>query len=254
VVEDVIIFPHTEITLAARDPRSKTALLQAAKERQLFVFVPGSDSKGVSGSIGTLVLVLKTAETRGGVNALVKGLWRVSIERVIEEGAYARVRFTKAEETGVVPLANSDIMKIVHGQIDELVRLIPGIPPQIIEALRGAETPGELADLCAFSPDFSSKEKLDLLRTLGGDERLEKISRLFDRRLVALRELAKLKKIPDCETCMELADRTFEADPGQRAEIAVEFLNHVVQEHTNELLGLLAEKYGPGFMSRRALK
>lgn len=249
----MVIFPHTEVTITARDQRSTTALLQAVKERQLIVVVPSLNSKDAIGSIGTLALVRKTAMTEGGVNASVKGLWRVCVEKVLAEIAYARVRFTKAREIDDAS-TKSKTMLAVLGQIDEFVKLIPGIPAEIIEALRSAETPGKLADLCAYSPDFSSKERLDLLNTLQAEERLEKVSIHFERQLATLRELVKVKMIPECETCMELADRVFESEPGRRGEIASEFLNHVVQSHPGELLGIIAEKYGPAFMRRRALK
>ena len=248
-----MIFPHTEVTITARDQRNTAALLQAVKERQLIVLVPisGPAEKGL---IGTLVLVRKTAMAKGGVNASVKGLWRVRIEQVLEDGTHPRVRFTRIEESDDASAGRPEVMKTVLGQIEEFVKLVPFIPTEIIEALRRAETPSKLADLCAYSPAFSAEERLDLLRTLGAVERLEKVSGHFERQLADLRELAKVKTIPECETCTELADKAFDSDPNHRGEIAVEFLNHVVQRHAGELLGLLAEKYGPTFMRRRALK
>jgi ATP-dependent Lon protease len=254
LAENVVIFPHTEVTITSQDERNTAALLQAAKERQLVVIIPGHTPKDAADSIGTLALVRRTSVTKEGVNALVKGLWRVRVGAVFEERTQLRVRFTRAEEAADAAAGRPNSMKAVFNQLDEFVRLIPGIPPEIIETLRNADTPGKLADLCAYSPAFSSEERLDLLKTLGAEERLEKVSRHFDRQLNALRELAKVKGIPECETCMELADRVFESDPAQRGDIALEFLNHVVHKHTGEVLGLLAERYGPEFMRRRALK
>jgi len=253
LAEDEVVFPHSEVVINARDPRNTAALLQATKERQLIVFMPRYSSNDATGSIGTLALVRKTAQNKAGVNASLKGLWRIRVEKVLEESAYARVRFTKAEEIDGAS-SESKSMRIVLDQIDEFIKMIPGIPPEIIEALRSAESPGKLADLCANSPGISAEERLDLLKTLGAEERLEKVSKLFERHLAALRELAKIRTITDCETCMELADRAFESQSNQRGDIAIEFLNHVVQEHTGELLGLLAERYGPAFLRRRALK
>jgi ATP-dependent Lon protease len=252
--KDVIIFPDSEVAITARDPRNTAALLQAAKERQLIVFIPGESFKNVAGSIGTLVHVRKTTAAAGGVSASVKGLWRVRVEKVLEAQGHARVRFTRAGEVDDGATAKPRVMGVVLGQIDEFTKLIPGIPPEIIGALRSAETPGKLADLCAYSPGFSTEERLDLLKTLGAEERLEKISRHFERQLAALKELASVKTILECETCMELADRVFESEPDSRGKIASEFLSHAVQEHPGELLRLIAEKYGLAFMSRRALK
>ena len=254
LAEDVVIFPHSEVAITARESRNTAALLQAAKERQLIVFIPGDDPKTSAGSIGTLAHVRKTALAREGVSASVKGLWRVRVEKVLEEGEHARVRFTRATEIDDAAGVKPRVMEVVLGQIDEFAKLIPGIPPEIIGALRSAESAGKLADLCAYSPGFSTEERLDLLKTLGAEERLEKVSKHFERQLAALKEMAKVKTILECETCMELADRVFESEPGRRGETASEFLSHVVREHPGELLGLIAEKYGLAFMTRRALK
>ncbi|MDA4128124.1 MAG: hypothetical protein OK422_01460 [Thaumarchaeota archaeon] len=62
------------------------------------------------------------------------------------------------------------------------------------------------------------------------------------------------KSIPQCETCADIADRGFEARPNELNELATEFLNHTVQNHAEELLALLAEKYIPVFISKRAMR
>jgi ATP-dependent Lon protease len=254
LAKDEVVFPHSEVLITAKDMRNTTALLQAAKERQLMVVIPGYGSKGLTGSIGTLVLVRKTAASQGGISASVKGLWRVHIEKLLEQKEYSRVRFTKTEEADDTSAGRSRTMQTVFDQLDQFIKLIPGIPIEIIEALMSAETPGKLADLCAYSPSFSAEERIDLLNTLGAEERLQKITKHFDAQLTALREIAKAKTIPECETCMELADSVFDSPPNRRGELASEFLNHVVEKHPGELLALLAEKYGPTFMRRWAMK
>lgn len=60
--------------------------------------------------------------------------------------------------------------------------------------------------------------------------------------------------ISQCEICSDIADRGFESGPAQINEIALKFLAHVIQTHTDELMALLAERYLPIFMSKRALR
>ena len=91
-------------------------------------------------------------------------------------------------------------------------------------------------------------------KLLDQEERLGKVSRLFEKQLNALRKLAKVESMSDCEKCLELADKAFDSDPSLRAEIAVAFLNHVVRDHTGELLALIAEKYLPIFMNKRSMR
>ena len=60
--------------------------------------------------------------------------------------------------------------------------------------------------------------------------------------------------IERCETCAEIADKAFEGGSQDFQDVAVAFLNHVIEKHTGELLGLLAERYGPIFLAKRRLR
>ena len=199
--------------------------------------------------------VLFTVEVRdqAGAATVAKGLWRVRVQQVVDDKQYIRVRFGRAgsDET---PSGASGLMKDVLAQIDEFVKLMPGIPPEIIAFLKSVETPGRLADTCAYSPFFTLSEKLELLRTLDPEERLAKVNRLFGRQLADMKKVAGKPTIEECETCMDLADRAFDMGLNRSGDIAKEFLDHVVKEHPDELMVLLAGRYGPMFLRRRALK
>lgn len=60
--------------------------------------------------------------------------------------------------------------------------------------------------------------------------------------------------IVKCQTCADIADRAFTSEQDEMGEIATAFLNHVVQNHTGELLGVLAERYGPVFLAKREMR
>ena len=60
--------------------------------------------------------------------------------------------------------------------------------------------------------------------------------------------------ISNCETCADIADRAFESRPGEIGKIAVDFLNHVMQNHTEEVLAVLAERYAPVFLAKRSMR
>jgi len=255
LADDVILFPEMEVSMSVRDPRSVAATNQAFREHNLVVLVPSSDLDHAIGSIGTLVLLRREAPAQGpGAQSLWRGLWRVKVDGVLSGNPYVRVRFSKAGENDDVKSERSGMMKSVFDQIDEFVKVMPGIPAEIISFLKDVDGPGKLADLCAYSPFFSRGERLDLLRTLDPEERLGKVNRLFEKQLSNLKRMADTTSIMECNTCLDLADRAFELGPGGGAEVAREFLEHVAREHPEELLGLIAERYGPAFMRRRALK
>ena len=260
--EEFVLFPGMEIVTVINEKRSQAALREALREHQILAFIPASKSE--ASAIGTLAIVkrAKPREEDIGIPGIsdesleLKGMWRIKIKKLIESSTgYSRAVFERASEAGVP--ANQDateLVRKVQGQIDEFIDLIPEIPKEIVTLLKHTNTPGELADLCANSPEFSHAEKVELLKTLDQEERLAKVTKLFDKQLKALKKLSKIDPISECERCLELADKAFDSDPSFRAEIAVQFLNHVVRDHTGELLALLAEKYLPVFMNKRAMR
>ena len=255
LADDAILFPEMELNIALHDSKNLAAARQALKEHSLVVLVPSPSAEGAVGSIGMLVLLRRAAAGEGtGAQSLWKGLWRVRVDRVLEKEPYVRVQFSKPTASEDTPSEDSEMMKAVFGQIDEFIRVIPGIPTEIVAFLKGVKSPGRLADLCAYSPFFSRQDRLDLLRTLDPEERLRKVNRLFQEQLKSMKKLARTTGIVECSTCVDLADRAFELGPGRGAQAARDFLEHVSREHPDELLGLIAERYGPEFMRRRALK
>lgn len=261
--EEFVLFPGMEIVTVVSEKRGVTAMEEALREHQILAFIPRTKSE--ASAIGTLAIVRKAKrivedeeELTGSMSddsLELKGMWRIKIKKIIDSGGSQRAIFERAGEVVIPPSRDaSNLVSKVQGQIDQFVELIPEIPKEIVSLLKHTNTPGELADLCANSPEFTHDEKVDLLRTLDQEERLSKVTKLFDKQLKALKKLAKVDPISECEKCLELADKAFDSDPSFRAEIAVQFLNHVVRDHTGELLGLLAEKYLPIFMNKRAMR
>lgn len=254
LTQDAILFPEMEVNMSMHEPRSVAAALQALHEHNLVVLVPSPNLESAVGSIGTLALVRTVPERGAGAQSLWKGLWRVKVDEVLSGEPYVRVRFSRAGETRDIEPGRTAMMNSVFGQIDEFMKVIPGIPTEIVEFLKSVDSPGKLADLCAYSPFFSRQDRLDLLNTLDPEERLTKVSRLFGEQLKNLKKASRGTTIAECNTCIELADRAFDMGPGKGVEVAAEFLAHVIREHPDEIMGLIAERYGPGFMRRRALK
>jgi hypothetical protein len=60
--------------------------------------------------------------------------------------------------------------------------------------------------------------------------------------------------ISRCDVCAEIADRAFESRPENLPETAAAFLSHVIEKHPGEILGLIAERYGPIFLAKREMR
>ena len=62
-------------------------------------------------------------------------------------------------------------------------------------------------------------------------------------------------QISECGTCADLFDKGLESkNPESINEVAIAFLRHVINNHTPELLAVLAERYVPIFLNKRALR
>ncbi len=255
ILEGVIPFPNMEVAITLADEKNKAAIDRALEQQHLVAFIPKSPQSNYEKTIGTLTLIRRKNTNDEGIDwVLIKGLWRIKIEKVTDERSYLKASFRRVGEMETEGATKPKVMKEVLKQIEEFVRLIPGIPLEIIDLLKKADTPGKLADLCAYSPNFSLDERLDLLQTIDPEERLKKVNTLFDKQLVSLRSAKEIITIPECDTCQSLADDAFDSDATRRGEIGVKFLNHIAQHHTGELLALIAEKYGPTFLRKRALR
>jgi len=250
---DIVLFPRMQISLTLGEPNGIGAVGQALKEHHLVAFIP-TDFEREKEGIGVLTQVLSSEYTPKGVRVELRGLWRVKVKNGSGLGSGPLVSVAKLDETAGSARDGSMTLRRVHAQIDEFRELIPDIPAEITSVLAGAKTASELSDLCAMSPTLTHEERLELLITLDPDERLGIVNKHFDRELETLRTMVEGKPIPECEICADLADTAFDADQTVRAEAIVEFLNHVVSNHTTELLNLLGEKYGPAFVRKRSLR
>jgi len=276
ISDTAVLIPESEIVVSLNDEKSLQAVRVVTSDKTKVIAVipksvlspPLSAPSKIARKfipkdiIGTLGVVESFDPLDSGTlhRIVLKGLWRIRVKKVIDEPTFQKAVFDKTmhdemfEENSAPSEKGYSLMKKVHEQVDDFVKLIPTIPEEIISQLKQAKTPGVLADLCAISPTFSEEQRVILLETLDPLQRLEIISELFDEQLEALKKSLQVKPISECETCLELADKAFESAPQDGAKIAAQFLNHIVQEHTGELLGVLAEKYGPIFMAKRSLR
>nr|MBA3446122.1 AAA family ATPase [Pseudaminobacter sp.] len=81
-------------------------------------------------------------------------------------------------------------MAAVLEQVESYLAMMPNIPEEVLAMVKGVEEPGWLADLIAFSPEFSSEQRQKLLEEFDPIARLRGVSLLVQRRLdiMALRQ------------------------------------------------------------------
>ena len=248
----MVLLPLMHAIVPMREGASETAISSALGSRSLVALIPSDGYQ--AGDIGTLAFVENVVEAGEGRAAHLRGLWRIRVKEVAKSDAGERVTFERVEESrGGSPQA-AEVVRKIHGQVDEFAKLMPMVPPEIISFVKGINSPGKLADVCGGSPMFTNQERLELLCMLDPEKRLARVSDRFDRDLEALRQAERAPLITECEACMDFADRVFETDPAAREEISAAFLDHLMNRHPAEVMGLVAEKYGPIFTRRRSLR
>ncbi|MGI8643821.1 MAG: LON peptidase substrate-binding domain-containing protein, partial [Thermomicrobiales bacterium] len=63
---------------------------------------------------------------------------------------------------------------------------LPNVPEEVLTMIRGVDEPGWLADLIAFSPEFSPDQRQELLELLDPVKRLRRLSIIVQKRLNVL--------------------------------------------------------------------
>ena len=142
------MFPHMQLTMTMNEKGNAEAILQALRGHHLVAFVPTEMRKTEAG-IGTLTLIQKGEVSVDGMRVELKGLWRIRVKTIDGHKGEAMVRFERVEESGdeLGMRGKAELMKRVHAQLDEFGQLIPDLPVEIMEVLRGARDASELADL-----------------------------------------------------------------------------------------------------------
>ena len=81
--------------------------------------------------------------------------------------------------------------------------MMPNVPEEVLMMVRGVEEPGWLADLIAFSPEFSSEQRQQLLEEFDPVARLKSVALFVQRRL----DVLSLRQQIQAEALAEVQNR-----------------------------------------------
>jgi len=181
---EVTLFPHTFLPLHIFEARYRAMVADAlARDRRLAVarLEPGYESTyegrpPVRAVAGAGEIVNWERQSSGRYNILLKGLWRVKIERELPADTLYRVvhanRLDDVPAAGAVDPLISRIRAACGRLLDALER-----PRTVLEGVLGKDQPPALiADraAAAFLPDATLRQ--ELLETLAVDMRLQRVS------------------------------------------------------------------------------
>ncbi len=178
---DLAFFPQALLPLHIFEPRYRRMLRDVLASNRIFA-VACLDSEAAASHgrfepphrVACIGLVRACQENGNGTsNLLLQGLCRVSIEAILGDEPYRRIRIRAlVSEPGAAPSENAKLRKELSRLIKLKLRLSPGGTEGMTDLLKTVEDPEVFADLAAFNLCDDAPVKQKLLETLDVNRRL----------------------------------------------------------------------------------
>jgi ATP-dependent Lon protease len=184
-LEDLVVFPHMNVTLTVDTGDDERVLLVPKHE-------------GEYAKVGTVAEVTDRVRLPGGGNAVALGGLHRGVAGAAESDARGRLFVEVDERPDEVPTdtRTRELEREYRAVVEEILEL-RGDDGRIAAFIRSIGEPGALADTSGYSPDFTFEQKVELLETTDVTERLELALRLQRERLALLQMRARIRKDVD---------------------------------------------------------
>ena len=195
-IRDGIIFPNTDSVLTFGRPKSLAALESSFTSERIVCFVLQKNSKLNDPApedlytVGTLSRIERMTRTEGEIIAQVRGISRVKIESVFEQGSYLMAKVTEIPDI----VDNSPEIKALCNHLTNEFRRAMNLGKTVdflvFMNIMSDNSPYEFADLIASVLDIKPSERQELLEIADVKTRLERITDILSKELKVL-ELEK---------------------------------------------------------------
>ncbi len=209
VMDETVLMPHMSLPLPIEDDETAAAIAAAPSyNRQVLLLTerpispedrltdaangtPGLDQEYELCEIGVIAEIGQQITRPGGPpTIIVQGQAR---GKVLDFAAGPGCPLATIERHDDVTDRTTEAeiaMATVLEQVESYLAMMPNIPEEVLTMVKGVEEPGWLADLIAFSPEFSSEQRQQLLEEFDPIVRLRAVALLVQRRLdiMALRQ------------------------------------------------------------------
>jgi ATP-dependent Lon protease len=256
---NAVLFPHTMLPLTVGREKSIAALTHVVQRGGQLGIVLQRDARqddpGREGlcDVGTLARVVQHAEAdEGQQHAMCQGMQRFRIEALVEGFPFVAARIARIDEpTETAPEAEALALQL-HQRAAEVLTLLPGVPPEVAQALQALRNPSQLADVVASLLDSEVAEKQSLLEAVATEERLARVLEVLARRIQVLR----LSKEIGERTKEQLDDRQRKFFPREQLKTIQKELGEDddTSEGTERLAELIAKSGMPADTEAHARK
>src|SRR6059058_835466 len=181
-LEDTVVFPGMSVTLTVDVGDEERVLLVPKHE-------------GEYANVGTVADVEERVRLRGGASAVsMTGLHRAVIgaARTDEQGRLL-VEVEERPDDNPAPVKTRELEREYRAVVEEILE-IREADERISAFLRSIADAGTLADTCAYSPDISFVQRVQLLEKVDVIERLELALQLQRERLAELQVRRRIRE------------------------------------------------------------
>ena len=138
-------------------------------------------STGVIAEVGQRI-----SRPGGHTHVILQGHARGLVHELVQQEPYVVARVERRDDPVSTSSASEAAMTAVLEQVESYISMLPNVPEEVLTMIRGVDEPGWLSDLIAFSPEFTSEQRQELLEVFDPIERLHRLSVMVQKRLDVL--------------------------------------------------------------------
>ncbi|MGH8496799.1 MAG: endopeptidase La [Gammaproteobacteria bacterium] len=193
-VRNLVLFPNVVLPVAVGRKRSIAAAQEAARSgRKIGLLLQRDPEKASPGpadlySVGTVANILRYVTTPDGNHHLIcQGERRFRALDFLDGFPFLVARMDLLRDQAAETTEVEARLLYLQQQAKEAIRLLPGGPTELINAVDNIDSPSALADLVASFMDIKPAEKQAILETTDVRERLDKVVEFLNHRVEVLR-------------------------------------------------------------------
>jgi ATP-dependent Lon protease len=181
-LDDTVVFPSMTVTLPL-DTEGETRVLLVPRH------------EGEYATVGTVAEVVENGRLPGGAPVVtLTGLHRALLHAAAAgDGGRLYVEVEERPDETPPPIKTRQLETEYRAVVEEILELRDA-DARIGEFLRSISEPGALADTCAYAPDLTFAQRVELLETLDVTERLQLAVRFQRERLAELQVRRRIRE------------------------------------------------------------
>ena len=198
---DAALFPKMVLPLVVMQSESIQLIDEAMAKKRIvgLLFSKKKTNEPIQSEedlakVGTSALILKMAKSEENrTHLLVQGLSRFKVISFEKGKPYPMARIENLEGKEKKDNEIEALMSNLGGLFNKIVKLSPGLPPEIGEMSRSIQEPGILADMIASTINSSPEEKQKVLEIIDAKKRLKAVTRLANHQIDILELGSKIQ-------------------------------------------------------------